>query len=352
MVPRGHTKWLSVIPKQDTKVPRDGNPSSRLSPPDLVSSESRTFEVCFALYWAGLALLGIYAITVLGAALPPRLLDPAWIERVCGSLRGGVSFPIIALVLILLGAYLDNPQRSSTYLPRLSWLSFWVALGFFLMIPLQTWATVTLLGRIAKQEQQQLGVFSRGLERIRLSLSEAQLAGAIASIPGAPVITPGSLTVPLPQARQMLIQQIEPQLRLRSNQLKAESATRWREAMPRMFKDAVVAIFSALSFAAIGRNTPDGPTLLERILFPGMNRLGIVDPHVQKLLDLEEAKAAGKLTDPQPGEEADQELPQGPDAEPQKRPEAAKGLAPRPWTEGVPGPPEEEEDFQPEKHYP
>jgi hypothetical protein len=307
-----------------------------------VSSESRTFEVCFALYWAGFALLGIYAITVLAAAWPLRLLDPAWIERVCGSLRGGVSFPIIALVLILLGAYLDNPQSSSTYLPRLSWLSFWVALGFVLMVPLQTWASVSLLVRLGDLEQAQIGVYSRGLERIRLATTEAQLAGAISSIPGAPVITPGSLTVPLPQARQMLIQQIEPQLRLRSNQLKEEAERRWKGAMPRLFKDALVAIFSALSFAAIGRNTPDGPALLERILSPGMNRLGTVDPHVQTLLDVEEAKEAAESAEGlEPQEMPDSEL----------KPVVPRGL-PLPLPQPGPGPESEEEDFQPEKHYP
>jgi hypothetical protein len=276
-----------------------------------VKSEARTFEVCFALYWAGVSLLGIYLITILAAALPVRLLDPAWVGRVCGSVTGGVSFPIVALVLILLGAHLDDPQASSTYLPRISRWAFWVALGFLLMIPLQTWSSVALLNKVADQERNQLSVFTYGLERIRLSLTQEQLAVAIASIPGAPTFKPGTLTVPLPEARRMLIQQIEPQLRLRRNQLKAMEAKRWKESWPRMVKDAFVSIFAALSFAAVGRSSAESPTLLERLLFPGMNRLGTLDPHVQSLLDSEEAQA-----------------------------------------EQIPAPPPQEEDLKPEEHYP
>jgi hypothetical protein len=305
-----------------------------------MKSEARKFEICFALYWAGIALLGIYITTVVVDALPVRFLDPAWIQRVCDSLRGGVTYPLIALLLILLGAYLDNPESSSTYLPRLSWWAFGVAVGFFLMIPLQTVASMAVLNQMSEQDQKQLGVFSRGLERIRLSLTEEQLSAAIGSIPGAPYFKPGTLTVPLPQARQMLIQQIEPQLRLRSTQVKAVAIQRWKEALPRLFRDGLVALFAALSFAAIGRNTPDGPTLLERILLPGMNRLGIVDPHVQTLLDVEEAKEAAESAEGlEPKEMPDSEL----------KPVVPRGL---PLPQPGPGPESEEEDFQPEKHYP
>lgn len=291
-----------------------------------MKSENRKFEISFALYWASVALFGIYFSTVAVDALPLRLLDPEWILRVCSSLRGGISYPIVALVLILLGAYLDDPDSAKSYLPRVSWCSFWVALGFFLMIPLQTWASIAVLNRVAAQEQQQLGVFTRGLERIRLSLTEEQLSSAIGSIPGAPSFKPGTLSVPLPQARLMLIQQIEPQLRLRKNQLKAVSSQRLQGALPHIFRDALVAMFATLSFAAVGRNNPDGPTLLERILFPGMNHFGTVDPHVQMLHEVEETKLVNEAGEPlevlEPGE-----MPERPLAAP-------------------------DEDFHPEEHYP
>jgi hypothetical protein len=228
-------------------------------------------------------LLGIYAATVLATAFPIRFLDPAWIERVAGSLRGGVSFPLIALVVMLVSAWLSDPDRHDPYLPVASRIAYLVALGFFLLIPLQTWASVGVLNRVAAQERQQLRVFSRALERIRLSLTQEQLSDAIVSIPGAPRITPGTLTVPLPEARQSLILQIEPQLRELAGQLKQADAVRWREAWVRMIKEALTALFAALGFAAAGRLAPDRPTLLEALLYPELRQLGTLDSHVQAM---------------------------------------------------------------------
>jgi hypothetical protein len=238
-----------------------------------VKAPSRLFDVTTALHWIGIALLGIYIATVLAAALPLRLQDPAWILRVCGSLRGGVSFPLIAMGFFLLQASLLEPQRQGTYLPGPSRLAYLAALGFFLMIPLQTWASFSQLNRFAGQERDQLRRFTRGLDLIRIAITEDQLSDAIASIPGAPRFTPGTLTVPLPQARQMLIRQIEPQLKLRMNQLRDENSQRWQEAWLLIVKDAIVALFAALGFAAMGRRRPDRRTLLESLLGPSMGPL-------------------------------------------------------------------------------
>ncbi|MFM7639980.1 MAG: hypothetical protein ACKO45_00245 [Cyanobium sp.] len=56
------------------------------------------------LRWISIALLGTYVVTVVAATLPVKLLDPAWINRICGSLRGGVSFALEAMALFLLAA--------------------------------------------------------------------------------------------------------------------------------------------------------------------------------------------------------------------------------------------------------
>ncbi len=284
-----------------------------------MKSAARTFEICFALFWTGISLISIYVFTILANSLPVRFGDPAWIEQLCASLRGGVSFPLIAMVLILLGAHLDNPEKASTYLPRLSRLAYLAALGFFLLIPLQTWASVKLLNLVDWQERSQLGVFTKGVDRIRLALTYEQLSEAIVSIPGAPRVKPGSFNLPLPQARQMLIQQIEPQLARRRVLLRQAETTRWNQALPILFKDALVALFAALGFAAIGRARPDSPTLLERLLYPGMSQLTTLDPHVQSMAEAEA--------------EAEAQIPTEPQAGPAPAPVAVKGPVPGPVAE-------------------
>ena len=68
--------------------------------------------------------------------------------------------------------------------------------------------------------------------------------------------------------RQQLIRQIEPQVNANLTQLTALQNQRWQQGLLRWFKDALVALFSAIGLAAIGRLAAERPTLLEIILNP------------------------------------------------------------------------------------
>lgn len=232
-------------------------------------------------YGVALALLGIYAVTVLAAALPLQLLQPSWIERICGSLRGGVSFPLIALVLLLV-ADLDTvspvESRQLTLIRR--WASF-AALGFVLMIPLQTWAGIAVVQQFTANEKSELLPYTRALAAIRIADSEEALIRALASIPGTPANIGGRLKEPLPQVRRQLLSQIEPQLNARQLQFKALQSERLQQGLLRWIKDAFVALFAAAGFAAAGRRAPDRPTLLEGLLFSERRRVSALAPNVQ-----------------------------------------------------------------------
>jgi hypothetical protein len=84
---------------------------------------------------------------------------------------------------------------------------------------------------------------------------------ALNSIPGAPNLR-GEIKEPLPKVRQQLIAQIEPQLRARQNQFSEINGQRWQQGILLWVKHGLMAAFSALGFAAIGRWAPNQPTLL------------------------------------------------------------------------------------------
>lgn len=225
--------------------------------------KARHSEPRDALVSVAYALLGIYAVTVIAAALPLQLLQPAWIERVCGSLRGGVSFPLIALVFLVMAQSPRTRDVEPASSIRLRRLSSAVALGFVLMVPLQTWAGVQVVRLNLRAERQQLLPISRGLERIRLAESEEALLGALASLPGAPPNLSGSLREPLAVVRQRLIAEIEPQLRARETRINDLGRQLWQEGLLRWVKDAAVALFAAMAFATIGRARPHSNRLFE-----------------------------------------------------------------------------------------
>ena len=65
-----------------------------------------------------------------------------------------------------------------------------------------------------------------------------------------------------------MLNEIEPQLKAKQAQLTALQNQRWQQGLLRWFKDALVALFSAIGLAAIGRTAAERPTLLEIILNP------------------------------------------------------------------------------------
>ena len=136
-----------------------------------MQSNFRSLDLAFVLFWVALALLGIYAVTVLAAALPVQLSQPSWIERMCGSLRGGVSFPLIALALLILSEHAFDSAEERRFVTQCRrWASF-AALGFVLMIPLQTWAGLRVVQQSNASEQAQLRPYTRALSAIRAANS-------------------------------------------------------------------------------------------------------------------------------------------------------------------------------------
>lgn len=240
------------------------------------------------LTWIGIALLGIYVVTVIAAAIPVRLLDPAWINRICGSIRGGVSFPLEAMALILLGAYLDRPSKEPRLVSNLRRACSWVALGFILMIPLQSWAGQKLIEQAVGNTQAQLQPFTQALKNIYAANSEESLLQAIRTIPGAPPNIGGRFTDPLPKVRQELIRQIEPQVREKEAQAETIKSDIKRDTTIAIVKDGIVAFFSALGFAALGRSRPERPTLLLGITQPGRLRHKVHDD-ISRWIDEDEA---------------------------------------------------------------
>jgi hypothetical protein len=252
--------------------------------PNPMQPNLRLQERAFVLSWVAVALLGIYAVTVLAAALPVQVLQPAWIERVCGSLRGGVSFPLIALVLFVLADCNDDSPLESRQLTVIRRWACFVALGFLLMIPLQTWAGVQVLQQSNAKARAQLRPYNQSLASIRKANSEEALLRALAKIPGSPANLGGTLKEPVPQVRAQLILQLEPQVKARQNQLDALQGSLWQEGLLRWFKDGLVALFSAIGFAAIGRSAADRPTLLQVILDPRPSQRRRPDPELEALM--------------------------------------------------------------------
>jgi hypothetical protein len=256
-------------------MPRSGNTddygrSSEPEDPNFGGKESsrrsgigrRIQDLADPLKWIGIGLLGIYVATVVAAALPVKLMDPIWINRICGSIRGGVSFPLIAMALIMIGAYLQRTGKEPQMVTDFRRLCSWAALGFLLMIPLQSWAGQKLSDLAVQNQNARIDPAQNALMAVYAATNAEELLNAIRIIPGAPPNISGRFEEPVPKVRARLISEIEPQVRQQKEQLKLVTGEIRRDSIINLIKDGFVALFSALAFSAIGRSKPNKPTFL------------------------------------------------------------------------------------------
>ena len=220
------------------------------------------------LKWVGFALLGIYAASVGAAALPVTLLDPVWINSVCGSIRSGVLYPLLAMVLILIGAYLERTGNEPPLITRLRRLCSWVTLGFVLMIPLQIWSGQKLIDLAIQNQQARVQPGERALRALYATTNADELQAAIRSIPGASPNISNRFDEPVRTIRDRLIAEIEPQLDKQKDQIKGVIGGIRRDSVIVLVKDTSQALFSALAFAALGRSKSNRPTLLQKLVRP------------------------------------------------------------------------------------
>ena len=259
-------------------MPRSGNTddygrSSEPEDPNFGGNEAsrrsgigrRIQDLADPLKWIGIGLLAIYVATVVAAALPVKLMDPIWINRICGSIRGGVSFPLEAMALIMIGAYLQRMGKEPPMVTDFRRLCSWAALGFLLMIPLQSWAGQKLSDLAVQNQQARIEPAQNALKAVYAATNAEELLNAIRIIPGAPPNISGRFEEPVPKVRERLISEIEPQVRQQKEQLKLVTGEIRRDSFINLIKDGFVALFSALAFAAIGRSKPNKPTFLQRL---------------------------------------------------------------------------------------
>jgi len=123
-----------------------------------------------------------------------------------------------------------------------------------------------LIDTAIEAQQARLAPAENALKAVYAATNGDQLLEAIRLIPGAPPNIGGRFDEPVPKVRERLISEIEPQVRQQKGQLKEVIDTIRRDSLIALVKDGVVALLSALAFAAIGRSRPYRRTLLSSLL--------------------------------------------------------------------------------------
>lgn len=126
------------------------------------------------LWFAALALFGLFASLTLSALLPLQLTSPAWVLGASQALVAQAPLALLGLVLARLALVLDPHNRwLLRQCARVSRLVLPAAIGFFLLIPLQGYALVAEAQQGARAVDGRIDETLTRLERIRTEVQAA-----------------------------------------------------------------------------------------------------------------------------------------------------------------------------------
>ncbi len=231
-------------------------------------------QVADSLQWLAYALLIVFLAQFLTSIFPLALLQPQWMVRVSAVLRGSASFPLIAMGLLLVANMFD-PQvlPSSKQLKIMRRACAIVAIGYLLLIPLQSFGAIRSINNQVDERQAQLNQLASAANRIQNAKNEQELREAIRLIPGGQQLANRPLGADVQTIKTGLLERIRPTVKRLENTLSQSKNQALQNIILPLIRDGVTAVAYALGFAAMTYSKSGGPTLLRRLIKPHSSQL-------------------------------------------------------------------------------
>lgn len=227
----------------------------------------RPSQIADSLQWLAYALIVVFLALFLTALFPIALLEPEWILRVSAALREASSLAMIALGLIMLANTFDSmvmpSHRHLSFFRRIATIA---AIGFLLLIPLQTYGAVSSIQTQLRESKSQLDRLFATSNLVKNASNEQQLRDAIRVLPGGEALAFRPLGGDIQTIKNVLLERLSASTNLLQNQLKEAHRTSLNQAIKPLIRDGVIALAYAIGFAGMGYSRIDQPTPLRRLL--------------------------------------------------------------------------------------
>lgn len=231
-------------------------------------------QMADSLQWLSFALILVFLAQIITALFPIALLQPEWMVRFSGSLRGIASLPLMALGLIMLANMIDDKvMPSSSHLQLLRRIASLAAIGFLLLIPLQSYGAVVGIRSQLQQVQGQLNSLTAAAELVQQASSEPQLRDAIRAIPGADGVADQPLGADVKTIKSALLNKLRESTNRLQTQLDDSKTKAIENTIPPLIRDAIISLAYAIGFAGMGYGQNGNSSLLRRLLNTNKRRL-------------------------------------------------------------------------------
>jgi hypothetical protein len=215
---------------------------------------------------AAIAFFIFFATIAINMLFPAALLNPAWLMRLATGLIGNAYLPLIGLILVHLAAYLQPKGSFDVLCNSLAKWAVIASLGFLLLLPLQVWASWSLIQQNFSSVDKGKPAPDEPLVAMEKAIREAPDAITLQTqltILRGPAITPQDLRRPLPELKQILLSSLQ---QARTNLWRKSRSTpdpRGWVLIQDVIRFSIGAVGYAIGFAAFAQRSNSRFSLLE-----------------------------------------------------------------------------------------
>ena len=227
-----------------------------------------------------LALFITYLILVAFDALPPRLLDPAWILSLALSLSGNMAIPLAALAFIHVAAWM-TPMNNSIQARRnfFGSIARWAMLGFLFLLPLIGYATWAGSNAIKIQNEIQINTAKNTNDNlvkfIGLAASPSELQAGLIALNG-PNIPNQLLDKPLPLLKKQALLIVNQAYESFLLGVKNRGSEQFIPLYSQALKAFMLSILGAVASAALSWNPLKQQSMLAEIVMGDFQQLKLL----------------------------------------------------------------------------
>ncbi len=240
-------------------------------PPSSDSSRSGTAVLLSApgLSVVALVLFVLFASLVAAALFPLLLLDPAWQLRLAAALINSAAFPLLGLALLQIAAELGPHDPLLKNRARLcSRLAVAAALGFLLLLPLQTIAGLQTIRTVNNAQASRIQGAEAKLKALRQAVrgaaSNAELSQQLQKLQG-PVLRPADISQPMPLLKAQVAAVLDQAALQISREREASQPRTPLLLLPELLRNALASLALALGFAALAVRPGSERSLLQEL---------------------------------------------------------------------------------------
>lgn len=229
------------------------------------SESASNKAISFSLFAGGLVLSLASLNQICFSAFPLALLKPEWQLGFVGSI---ISNGVVALIGFLLICTSEAFDRNSASLANRVLLaknvSYWVAIAYFLFIPIMSFSGVKLIRQRAALEEANLTQWKKLSSGVKAAASEADLITLLKSLPQAPRL-PSKFDAPFQVVKEKIQSQVDSRLNALKNEVDIARSNRWQTFLVEVFNNIITAFLLGIGFAAMGIIGTSQRTLLQRL---------------------------------------------------------------------------------------